>query len=214
MPSCAPCRISCSCRRRWGLSRLPRVRSRQLLLHPEQFLGKNMREVCRRLAPHFEPAFAQAPAPRGQSSLWSSSTTWICRKGIGGSRLGWCAATTTRYSPWCVTSPSRHDRGRSSRERAALRPGDGRRRRRRLGLELRDQRALRRPQAEIASGIRRRGDHNPPGGLGIASASPRLPAAAARVKACIDGDTDVYEVEHRMLHKDGSVGGSSRADRR
>ena len=31
-----------------------------------------------------------------------------------------------------------------------------------------------------------------------------LPAAAARVKACIDGATDVYEVEHRMLHKDGS----------
>ena len=31
------------------------------------------------------------------------------------------------------------------------------------------------------------------------------PAAAARVKACIDGDTDVYEIEHRMLHKDGSV---------
>ncbi len=31
------------------------------------------------------------------------------------------------------------------------------------------------------------------------------PAAAARVQACIDGDTDVYEIEHRMLHKDGSV---------
>ena len=40
------------------------------------------------------------------------------------------------------------------------------------------------------------------------------PAAAARVQACIDGDTDVYEIEHRMLHKDGSVSGSSRADRR
>ena len=32
-----------------------------------------------------------------------------------------------------------------------------------------------------------------------------LPAAAAQVKACIDGATDVYEIEHRMLHKDGSV---------
>jgi PAS domain S-box-containing protein len=31
------------------------------------------------------------------------------------------------------------------------------------------------------------------------------PAAAARVQACIDGDTDVYEIEHRMLHKDGTV---------
>jgi two-component system sensor histidine kinase UhpB len=31
-----------------------------------------------------------------------------------------------------------------------------------------------------------------------------LPVAAAQVKACIDGHTDVYEVEHRMLHKDGS----------
>ena len=31
------------------------------------------------------------------------------------------------------------------------------------------------------------------------------PAAAAQVKACIDGDTDVYETEHRMLHKDGSA---------
>jgi len=32
-----------------------------------------------------------------------------------------------------------------------------------------------------------------------------LPATTARVKACLDGDTDVYEAEHRMLHKDGSV---------
>ena len=32
-----------------------------------------------------------------------------------------------------------------------------------------------------------------------------LPAAAARVKACIDGEADVYEIEHRMLHKDGSA---------
>ena len=32
-----------------------------------------------------------------------------------------------------------------------------------------------------------------------------VPEAAARVKACIDGETDVYEVEHRMLHKDGSA---------
>ena len=31
-----------------------------------------------------------------------------------------------------------------------------------------------------------------------------LPVAGAHVKACIDGHTDVYEVEHRMLHKDGS----------
>ena len=30
------------------------------------------------------------------------------------------------------------------------------------------------------------------------------PAATARVRACIDGKTDVYEIEHRMLHKDGS----------
>ena len=32
-----------------------------------------------------------------------------------------------------------------------------------------------------------------------------LPVTTARVKACIDGDTDVYEVEHRMVHKDGST---------
>ena len=31
------------------------------------------------------------------------------------------------------------------------------------------------------------------------------PAATAQVKACIDGETDVYAVEHRMLHKDGSA---------
>ena len=31
-----------------------------------------------------------------------------------------------------------------------------------------------------------------------------LPLAAARIQACIDGTSDVYEVEHRMLHKDGS----------
>ncbi len=31
------------------------------------------------------------------------------------------------------------------------------------------------------------------------------PGAAARITACINGDTDVYEIEHRMVHKDGSV---------
>jgi len=31
-----------------------------------------------------------------------------------------------------------------------------------------------------------------------------LPSAAVAVKACIDGATDIYEIEHRMLHKDGS----------
>ena len=32
-----------------------------------------------------------------------------------------------------------------------------------------------------------------------------LPIAAARIKACLDGDSDVYDIEHRMLHKDGTV---------
>jgi PAS domain S-box-containing protein len=32
-----------------------------------------------------------------------------------------------------------------------------------------------------------------------------LPLAAARTKACIDGTVDEYEVEHRMIHRDGSV---------
>jgi PAS domain S-box-containing protein len=32
-----------------------------------------------------------------------------------------------------------------------------------------------------------------------------LPAATAAVKACMDGATDIYQVEHRMLHKNGSV---------
>jgi PAS domain S-box-containing protein len=32
-----------------------------------------------------------------------------------------------------------------------------------------------------------------------------LALAAARTKACIDGTVDEYEVEHRMIHKDGSV---------
>ena len=31
------------------------------------------------------------------------------------------------------------------------------------------------------------------------------PAAAARITACVAGDSDVYEIEHRMLHKDGSA---------
>jgi PAS domain S-box-containing protein len=32
-----------------------------------------------------------------------------------------------------------------------------------------------------------------------------LPVSSASVQACIDGETDVYEVAHRMLHKDGST---------
>ena len=32
-----------------------------------------------------------------------------------------------------------------------------------------------------------------------------LPVATAGVKNCIDGITDTYELEHRMVHKDGSV---------
>ena len=32
-----------------------------------------------------------------------------------------------------------------------------------------------------------------------------LPLAAAAIKACMDGQSDTYEIEHRMLHKDGSL---------
>ncbi len=32
-----------------------------------------------------------------------------------------------------------------------------------------------------------------------------VPASTAAVKACMDGHTDAYQVEHRMLHKNGSV---------
>jgi two-component system sensor histidine kinase UhpB len=32
-----------------------------------------------------------------------------------------------------------------------------------------------------------------------------LPLASSRTQACIDGTIDQYEVEHRMIHKDGSV---------
>ncbi|MGZ8819086.1 MAG: PAS domain-containing protein, partial [Mycobacterium sp.] len=35
--------------------------------------------------------------------------------------------------------------------------------------------------------------------------SADLPIVAAATKACLDGHTDVYEVTHRMWHKDGSV---------
>ena len=58
---------------------------------------------------------------------------------------------------------------RESQQRYTL--ATRRRRRRRLGLELRDQRGLRRPHAEVDPGVRRRGDHNPRGGLGIQSPS-------------------------------------------
>ena len=32
-----------------------------------------------------------------------------------------------------------------------------------------------------------------------------VPLAAAGIQACVDGRSDIYEIEHRMLHKDGSV---------
>ena len=32
-----------------------------------------------------------------------------------------------------------------------------------------------------------------------------VPAAAARVQACVEGESETYEIEHRMLHKDGST---------
>ena len=75
-----------------------------------------------------------------------------------------------------------------------------------MGLELRDQPALHRHGAEIASRVRRRRDQHQAGGLGRSRCiRSDLPIAAAQIKACLDGDSDVYDIEHRMLHKDGSV---------
>ena len=96
-------------------------------------------------------------------------------------------------------------RGRPSRERATLRAGDRRRLRGRLGLELRDQRSLRRPQPQIILGFDDAEIPNRPDDWGSQVHPRRCRRGQPWRRRALMATAMCYEIEHRMVHKDGSV---------
>ena len=105
-------------------------------------------------------------------------------------------------------------RGCAPRQSAAVRDGDCRRLRRGLGLELRNRGALRRSHAEVTIGVRRRGDHQTSGRLGIACASRRRTRSGRT-------HPELHRRPHRLsmrwsigcCTRTAASGGSCRADR-
>ena len=153
-----------------GVSRLPRARSQPAVsCLPSNSSAGTCAMSCR-------PRCSARSGPRsaGWRTRWSPSSSSMR---LDGNRH--YEARLVRSGPDQILTFVRDitDRKRAeaaaSRDRATLRAGIGGRRRRGLGLELRDQRAVRRSGSEIASGVRRRRDLAPPRRLGIASASWR-----------------------------------------
>ena len=104
----------------------------------------------------------------------------------------------------------------AAEERATLRPGDGRRRGRRVGLELRDQRDLRRSDPEGDPGIRRRRRSSTrPDDWGSQSPSRRpCRRLRPRIQACIDGTSATPTRSNiACCTRTAACAGSCRADR-
>ena len=142
----------------------------RLFVPPESFLGKNMREVL-------PPAVLSAVEPAFGKAVGGAETV-VVEYEIPmphGDRM--YEARLVRNENDQILTLTR-DVTESRRAQAALIESQQRytlaqrrRRRRRLGLELRDQRALRGPGPEGDPGVRRPGDLHPARGLGIESPS-------------------------------------------
>ena len=179
----------------------------QLLRSPEQFLGKNMRDI---LPPgplrQFEAAFAQATSTAGP--VEPVVVEYDLDLPLGNRRF---EARLVRSSDNQILTLVR-DITEQARAETALREGaqryalasaagavglwDWNFETNQLYVDAGLKSLLGFEDAEISTSPEDWGGRVHP---------EDMPIAAARVKACIDGDSDVYEVEHRMLHKDGSA---------
>ena len=174
MPSSAPCRISCSCRRLDGVYLdCHAADPGRLLSSPEQFLGRNMRDVLPPAAlREIEPAFAQAA---GTTEPVVVEYDLDLSDGQRRFEARLVRSNNNQILPWCVTSPSTSEAEaalRESAQRYALATTAGA-----VGVwdwNFDANELYVDPDAESPPGFRRRGDHEPPGGLGIASTSRRL----------------------------------------
>ena len=179
----------------------------QLLLPPEQFLGKNMRDILP-AGPlrQFEAAFAQATSTTGP--VEPVVVEYDLDLPVGNRRF---EARLVRSSDNQILTLVR-DITEHARAETALREGaqryalasaagavgmwDWNFETNQLYVDARLKSLLGFEDAEISTSPEEWGGRVHP---------EDMPIAAAQVKACIDGGSDAYEVEHRMLHKDGSV---------
>jgi PAS domain S-box-containing protein len=175
----------------------------QLLFPPEQFLGRNMRDVLPpALVRAIEPAFAQAAV---------ATEPVVVEYDLD------LAQGTRRYEARLVRSNDQiltlvrditeHERAeaalRESAQRYALATTAGA-----VGVwdwNFETNELYVDPRLKSLLGFEDAEISNRPEDWGSRVHPQDLPASTALVKACLDGDSDVYEIEHRMLHKDGSV---------
>ena len=179
----------------------------QLLSPPSSSWGRTCATYCQRLcSARSRPDSRRRPAPPSRLSPSSSSTTWICRWGIAATRRGWCAARDNQILTLVrdITEQARAEIAlREGAQRYALASAAGavgvwdwNFETNQLYVDTGLKSLLGFEDAEISTNPEDWGGRVHP---------LDLPIAAARIKACLDGDSDVYDIEHRMLHKDGSV---------
>ena len=175
----------------------------QLLFPPEQFLGKNMRDVLPpALVRAIEPAFAQAavatePVVVEYDLDLAQGTRWYEARLVRSNNQ---ILTLVRD----ITEHKRAEAAlRESAERYALATTAGA-----VGVwdwNFETNELYVDPRLKSLLGFEDAEISNRPEDWGSRVHPQDLPATTALVTACVQGGSDVYEVEHRMLHKDGRV---------
>ena len=175
----------------------------RLLLPPEQFIGRNMREVLPpELLRAIEPAFAQAAGTTEpvlveyELNMPDGVRRYEARLLRQDDRI----LTLVRD----ITERQRAaDALFESQERYALATAAGA-----VGVwdwNFETNELFVDARLKSILGFEDREISNRPDDWGSRVHPQDVPAAAAAIQACVDRVSDTYEVEHRMLHKDGSV---------
>ncbi len=175
----------------------------RLLLRPEQFLGRNMRDVLPpELLRAIEPAFAQAAGATEPVVVEYDLNMPDGVRRYEARLLSQDGRILTLVRD--ITERQRAvDALLESQERYALATAAGA-----VGVwdwNFETNELFVDARLKSILGFEDREISNRPDDWGSRVHPQDVPAAAAAIQACVDRVSDTYEVEHRMLHKDGSV---------
>lgn len=175
----------------------------QLFLRPEQFLGRNMRDVLPpELLRAIEPAFAQAAGATEPVVVEYDLNMPGGVRRYEARLLGQDGRVLTLVRD--ITERQRAaDELLVSQERYALATAAGA-----VGVwdwNFETNELFVDSRLKSILGFEDHEISNRPDDWGSRVHPQDVPAAAAAIQACVERVSDTYEVEHRMLHKDGSV---------